>query len=170
MTQLRLYLMVGYPGAGKTTVAQWIAKGTGAAHLWADVERHQMFNQPSHSQTESRELYDKLNRQVEQLLANGRSVIFDTSFNYYRDRQLLRDIAERHQAETIVIWLATPLETAQARAVHANVVRNGYDFAMTAKQFGVIADKLEAPHENEKVIKIDGTKLDAETVMRLLSA
>jgi predicted kinase len=167
MNQSTLYLMVGYPGAGKTTVAKWIAKETGAVHLWADVERHKMFDKPDHSENESRRLYDELNRCVETLLASGKSVVFDTSFNHYHDRQLLRGVATRHGAATVVVWVATPAGMARERAVQANVVRNGYDFTMTAEQFGAIADKLEPPREDEKVIKINGTKLDANEVMRL---
>lgn len=168
MKQPALYLMIGYPGAGKTTVARWVAKETGAEHLWADVERHKMFGTPTHSETESRRLYDELNRRAEALLARGKSVVFDTNFNHYRDRQLLRDVASRNGADTIIVWVATPAGTARERAVHANIVRNGYDFTMTTEQFEAITDKLESPREDEKVIKIDGTKLDANEVMRLL--
>lgn len=165
-----LYLMMGYPGAGKTTVARWIAERTGAVHLWADVERHKMFAAPTHSQTESRQLYDELNHQAERLLAAGRSVVFDTSFNHYADRQLLRDIAEKYGARTLIVWVATAADTSRDRAVHAQVVRNGYNFAMSGQQFDAIAGKLEPPRADEKIIKIDGTKLDADAVIRLLSA
>src|ERR1700744_5282186 len=99
-----LYLMIGYPGAGKTTVARWIAERTGAVHLWADVERNKLFSNPSHSEAESSELYKQLNERVGKLLAEGKSVIFDTNFNYYSDRQLLREIAGRHHAKVLVIW------------------------------------------------------------------
>jgi predicted kinase len=168
MKQPILYLMVGYPGAGKTTVARWIAERTGAVHLWADVERNKLFDQPNHSENESQQLYEQLNQQTEQLLGASKSVVFDTNFNYYADRQLLREVADRQDAKVITIWVATPAEVARERAVHSKVVRNGYDFTMSAAQFDAIASKLEVPRENEKVIKIDGTKLDPEAVMRLI--
>lgn len=168
MGRPRLYLMVGYPGAGKTTVARWIAEHTGATHLWADAERNKLFERPSHSETESSQLYDQLNERTDTLLGEGKSVIFDTNFNYYRDRQLMRDIAARRQAKVTVIWVATPADTAKQRAVHSNVVRNGYDFVMSPEQFDAIASKLEPPRPDEKIIKIDGTKLDAATVSSLI--
>lgn len=161
--------MVGYPGAGKTTVARWIAEHTGAVHLWADVERNKLFASPTHSESESGRLYQFLNKQTDRLLGEGKSVVFDTNFNHHADRQLLRGIAERHGIETTVIWVATPVELAKQRAVHSQVVRNNYDFAMTAEQFDAIAAKLEPPRpEDEKIIKIDGTKLDVEAVIRLI--
>lgn len=167
MSKPILYLFIGYPGAGKTTVAKLLAEQTGAVHLWADHERHKMFEQPVHSKEESLQLYDRLNQWAEELLKEGRSVIFDTNFNFYEDRQKLRDIAARHSAETTVIWMTTPKEIAKERAVYATISRNGYDAIMSEERFDQIVSKLEPPRENEKVIKIDGTKLDSQTVLTL---
>ncbi len=168
MTKPKLYLLIGYPGAGKTTVSKIIAETTGAVHIWADVERQKMFGRPTHSQQESIELYDKLNEQAEQLLAAGKSVVFDTNFNFYADRQKLRDIANRHGAETIVAWIELPAETAKARAVNTPDSRNGYQISMSETQFDAIVSKLEPPTEDEKTIKIDGAKLDRQAVIDLV--
>lgn len=168
MTKPRLYLFIGYPGAGKTTAARMIADTTGAVHLWADRERHQMFDQPTHSEQESLRLYDQLNQRTAQLLADGKSVVFDTNFNFYADRQKLRDIAKHQGAETVVIWMVTPEHIAKDRAVYATVSRNGYDASMSEEKFDQIVSKLEAPGSDEKVIKIDGTKLDRQEVMSLV--
>jgi predicted kinase len=164
-----LYLMVGYPGAGKTTIAKMIHHATGAVHLWADVERHKMFEQPTHSKEESIQLYDELNRGAEALLAGGHSVVFDTNFNFHEDRQKLRDIASRHGAETIVVWVTIPVEVAKDRAVCTEESRNGYQFQMTEAEFEAIVSKLEPPTKDEKVIKIDGMKLDEQAILALLS-
>lgn len=169
MSKPTLYLFIGYPGAGKTTVAQMIADETGAIHLWADLERHKMFPRPTHSLEESTELYEKLNQAAEYLLAQGKSVVFDTNFNFYEDRQKLWEIAARHGAETIIVWVATPLQVARHRAVGTHKQRNGYPMTMTNAQFTAIVTKLELPRGHEKVIKIDGTKLDRQTVMPLFS-
>lgn len=166
-----LYLMVGYPGAGKTTVSRLIAAQTGAVHLWADHERHEMFGQPTHSHQESLKLYDELNRRADRLLAEGHSVIFDTNFNFYKDRQHLRDIAAKHGGRTCVVWLTTPKDIAKRRAVeeshgqHTRLYGN-----MPAADFDRLADHLQPPREDEKVIKIDGTKLDEAGLIRLINA
>jgi predicted kinase len=160
--------MVGYPGAGKTTVARAITGQTGAEHIWADLERHKMFDSPNHNEAESRKLYEELNRRAEKLLAAGKSVVFDTSFNHRRDRDLLRKIAMRKGADTLVVWLATPVEVARKRAIHAEVVRNGYDFKMSAKEFDSIAGHLEPPANDEKIIKIDGIEFDPVQLKGLL--
>ncbi len=169
MSKPTLYLFIGYPGAGKTTVAKIIAEATGAVHLWSDRERHKLFEQPTHSKQESLTLYDNLNRRTEEQLAVGQSVVFDTNFNFYADRRKLRDIATRQGAETLIIWIVIPIQIAKDRAVHADYSRNGYEAQMTEQQFDAITAKLEPPGKDEKVIKIDGTKLDRQEVIRILS-
>lgn len=169
MNGLRLYLFIGAPGAGKTQVANLINKLTGAEHLWADVERHRIFGQPTHSLEESDELYRRLNDEADRLLGEGKNVIFDTNFNYYADRQLMRDIAAKRGAETVIIWVTTPEAIARSRAVYPPTMRNGYMQGMSDQEFNDIVAKLEPPTADEKVIKIDGTKIDEAEIKRLLS-
>jgi|SRR5580700_6988312 predicted kinase len=168
MQKLTLYLFIGAPGAGKTTTAQIIAKATGAVHLWADAERHKLFQHPTHSREESDLLYMKLNIQAEQLLAEGRSVVFDTNFNFYADRLKLETIAKRYNAETQIIWMTTPLEIARARSVGTHENRNGYTMHMTDEQFDAIVAKLEPPRDNENTVEIDGSQVEQEQVIELL--
>src|SRR5688500_5646811 len=110
MSRPILYLMLGYPGAGKTTTAKIIHELTGAVHLWADKIRNERFSEPTPSHAENLELYNYLNELTGELLATGQSVIFDTTFNFYKDRQHLREIASRYGAVTQLIWVRTPKE------------------------------------------------------------
>ncbi len=159
---------MGYPGAGKTSIAKLIAERSGAAHIWSDAERHKMFGKPTHSEEESVALYNYLNHRAQELLANGDSVVFDTNFNFYEDRQKLRDIAAAQGADTRLIWVSTPSKVAKHRAVGTGEMRNGYHMKMSEEHFDALAAKLEQPAKNENVIKIDGSKLDPEAALRLL--
>jgi predicted kinase len=103
------------------------------------------------------------------LLTQGKSVIFDTNFNFARDRDHLRKIAQRHGAQTYIIWITTPKSLAKQRAVHDNNLRNGYEAPMTTAQFETIANKLEPPTTYEKPIKIDGTQLDSKALLQQLN-
>jgi predicted kinase len=170
MTRPKLYLFVGYPGAGKTTASKMIEQLTGATHLWADHVRGQMFGKPLHTATESHRLYERLNQLTGELLSGGQSVIYDTNFNFKHDRQALRQIATDHGAEIILIWITTPLAVARQRAIDAP--SNGGTRVlgtMTGAEFDAIVAKLEPPTKSENPIKIDSSKLDITSLKHHLN-
>lgn len=167
----KLFLFVGYPGAGKTTVAQKLSEQTNAVHIWADHERQKMFSQPKHSKQEHGALYDYLNDKTDRLLAQGQSVIFDTNFNFKKDRNYLKSIAAKYQARTIIIWVTTPKELARQRAVKDSHGKETRLYGnMPLKDFERIAGNLQLPDKSENFIKIDGTKLADSDIARILEA
>lgn len=161
--------MLGYPGSGKTTAAVAVEQVTGATHLWADQIRRQMFGNPTYAPAENAQLYEELNRQTETLLQTGKSVVFDTSFNYFADRQHLREIAAKHGANTALLWVKTPKEIAQQRATsnaESQPTRTLGNMAHT--DFERLSGKLEEPGPNEPFITLDGTKITPDYVADLL--
>ena len=162
--------MVGYPGAGKTTISKYIHELTGAVHLWVDGERQQRFSQPTYSQAENTSLYDDLNALTVELLSTGKSVIFDTNFNFYKDREYLRSLASQNSAECVIIWVTTPLGVAEQRAVkgksHTNDTR---PFGKIAeKDFKRIVGNFEVPRADEVVHKITGIDLSIDHIRKFL--
>lgn len=153
-------MMVGYPGSGKTTTSRIIRDLTHGVHLWADHERHELFGHPTYQRDESDILYDRLNSRTGQLLSAGTSVVFDTSFNYRKDRDRLREIAHQHGAEARTVWLNTPVEIARLRAVaEQHAVDNEYLHTMSLDDFNRLATCLEIPGSDEATIVLDGTKI-----------
>lgn len=170
MAKQSLYLMLGYPGSGKTTTAKIIHELTGAVHLWADKVRRERFIDPQHTHNENIELYDHLNEVTAELLMAGNSVVFDTNFNFYKDRQKLRKIADEHNANTIVVWVRTSKEIAKERATkdaHKQHTRILGD--MSAERWEKISNNLESPREGEDVIEVDGTKVTKKYIKERLS-
>jgi predicted kinase len=169
MIKPRLYLFVGYPGAGKTTVSKHIETLTGAYHIWADHERSNMFKKPTHSPLESTQLYKYLNLKTEGLLAEGKSVIFDTNFNFKADRDYLRDIASMHDAEMLIIWITTPKDLSRQRATHDDHrQKNGYHEVMSLEDFERLSDHVQEPGEDENFVTINGTDINPEELYRIL--
>ncbi len=169
MESPRLFIFIGYPGAGKTTISKIIAEQTGAKHLWADVERHRLFPNPTHSPQESAELYERLNEATDYLLKQGKSVVFDTNFNFFVDREKLREIAKQNNAQTVLIWVNTPERIAKERSVKTKQSRNLYSMNMSSDQFDSIVSKMEKPKEKESAVIIDGSNLDKQTVLDQLN-
>ncbi|MDB5164189.1 MAG: hypothetical protein JWS12_807 [Candidatus Saccharibacteria bacterium] len=162
--------MLGYPGAGKTTTAKIIHELTGAELLWADHARREMFTTPTHSPSENLELYNHLNDKAASLLARGRSVIFDTNFNFYKDREHLRQIANRRGAKTLLVWVTAPKELAKQRATdstplqHTRILGN-----MPATVWERLSSNLQPPRPDELTLQVDGTKVSPDYIRSLLS-
>jgi predicted kinase len=170
MTKPTLYLLVGYPGAGKTTTSKFIEAQTGAVHLWADHERRKRYGIPTHTHQENLQLYSELNQLTAKLLKQGKSVIFDTNFNFYKDREKLRTIAAEHHAKTIVVWIVTHKDIARVRATqdahmqHTRILGN-----MPLHHFERISNNLEPPHPDEHAVQLDGAEITAEAVAQALN-
>lgn len=161
---------MGYPGSGKTSAALEIAQLTGAEHLWADKIRRQRLGQPTYSHQENMHLYQEMNQRVAELLATGKSVVFDTAFNFYKDREHLREVARSHGAECVLLWLKVDRDTAKERALMSEIqaIRPlGHD--MKPEDFERMADNLEAPHADEAYIALDGTQITSDYIRKQLN-
>lgn len=168
--QPTLYLMLGYPGAGKTTAAKILAELTGAEHIWADYERRQTHGKPSYSQAENDGLYQKLNQQTADLLEQKHSVVYDTAFNHQKDRVTLRTLAHNLGIQTVIIWVKAPKEIAKTRAQNISDLHGtrvlGAD--MSDERFEELVAKLEHPDENEIVVELDGQKLSKDYIKQVV--
>jgi len=155
-----LYLLLGYPGSGKTTASKVIHELTGAVHLWADHIRRERFGTPTYSHKENIALYKHLNELTAELLAAENSVIFDTNFNFYKDRERLRRVAAAHDAKAILIWVRVPKHVAKERATknaHTQETRVLGD--MPVGEFERMSRNLQPPVKGEPYIELDGTRI-----------
>ncbi len=162
--------MLGYPGAGKTTTARMIAEITGAERLSSDEIRLKMFPHPTFSEAEHKQLYQAIDRQTEELLAQGKSVIYDANLNRFIHRQEKYDICARTHAKAVLIWLKTPVGLSRQRSTelgHTDPEKRPYG-NLEPEVFDRLAGQIEMPKSTEAAISIDGTHVTPEIIKQKL--
>jgi uncharacterized protein len=110
-----LFITVGLVGSGKTTLAQSLARRTGATVISSDVVRKQLASVPAgehrfaemdagiYSPDFSRRTYDSLFASARAILAAGDHVILDASFISAAERRQAQQIARDTGADFYVI-------------------------------------------------------------------
>lgn len=163
--QPTLYLMMGLPGAGKTTVAKLICQLTGAEHVSSDETRRELFPVSAFTQEEHDRLYAALDEQVTNLLRTGRSVVYDANLNRYMHREEKRLLAKQLGVNTVLVWVKTPDQLARMRRVNIEPQHDLIPESETPGQmFERIASVIEEPRASESPIIINGTAVSLEDI------
>jgi len=121
---VRLVIVGGGPGTGKTTLARELAGRIGAVVLSTDDVRHDLaqggqltgdagkFEAGLYDPQNVATVYDTILRRAAGLLANGQSVILDGTWRDAHHRRLARAVADQHGCSTVE--LACTLDVRQA--------------------------------------------------------
>lgn len=168
MAQPTLYLMFGYPGAGKTTAAKLISELTGAVRLSSDELRMELFPHPVYTEAEHSAVYKTLDERVQQLLGQGKSVVYDANLNRYVHRAEKYAIAKKTGVRPVLIWVKAPRELSKERAVirgHHHLVPEDETFE---SMFERVANTLEEPNADEPLQTLSGAYLTKDTVAEML--
>ena len=122
--RVRLLLLGGLPGTGKTTLASSLAPQHGWLHLSSDTLRKTAspdattvrFGTGRHySQAARAEIYASLFAQAQQALDLGQSVVVDASFWSAELRERAREVATRSGADVVEVNCAVDARTADTR-------------------------------------------------------
>lgn len=161
-------MMLGYPGAGKSTTAKRIKKLSGAKHLSSDAVRLELFPTPTYSQEEHDTVYRALDARAEAFLSQGKDVIYDANFNHYVHRAEKYRMCKRVGARPVLLWLQLPLELARDRAE----LRGHYHLVPIDETFESMFDRvtaaIEKPHKGEPVLKLDSATLTEDDLAKAL--
>lgn len=100
-----LILIMGLPGAGKTTFARALAEKTGAVHLNSDIVRRNIGKRGAYTPADKQAVYEELFRRTEASLQQGRDVIVDSTFYKASIRKPYEQLAEKydHPLKLIVV-------------------------------------------------------------------
>ena len=124
---VRLALVGGGPGTGKTTLAHGLADRVGAVVISSDEVRRELqgsgaiggatgtLNSGLYSPENVAAVYDELLRRAHDHLANGRSVILDATWRDPHRRHQARQLAAQTHSGTVELKCTTPVRTAVQR-------------------------------------------------------
>jgi len=151
-----LFLLLGYPGSGKSTFSKQLSTVRDIIRVNSDELRRYMYDdiEAIRNTKNNPAVFGALDYVTEQLLSAGKSVLYDANNNRRRDRIASQKLAAKYDADIIIIWVKTPLETAKQRegerALEKNYVR------IPAERYKQLIERLQEPEASERVIVIDG--------------
>jgi predicted kinase len=159
MQPLLLYT-IGYPGAGKTTVARRLTHWFNGVHLQADKIGMQMFIVPTFSEAERQAVYQRMDALAIHALQAGRVVLFDANLNSYPARLRLQQLAAHHNAKAVGVWVQVPFDVAKTRAGKLRDVGVGGigGRILPPEIFDRYAAALEQPSRDETYVTVDGVQ------------
>lgn len=153
-----LFYTVGYPGAGKTTLAKSLSYLLNTEHLRGDKIGMELFRFPTYSQQERQMVYAEMAKRAARSLANGKHVVWDAATNTRAQRDYLDKVARQFNGVAIGIWIITPTDLAKKRAGTART--DGLTHQVTRVIPPHIFDQYVAafqrPDDDEWVILISG--------------
>ncbi len=100
---MRLILVCGLPGTGKTTVAKKIADETKSFVFNTDIIRKELFDEPKYTEKEKSLVYELLFEMAEKFLRSAKNVVLDGTFYKKEFREQIRKIAESMKSEFHVV-------------------------------------------------------------------
>jgi predicted kinase len=158
LNQPTLFLLYGFPGAGKTYFARQLSDDFKAAHVQADRIRHELFTEPRYDRQENQIVSQLTLYMTEEFISAGLSVILDMNAARAGQRRKLREIARRAGAQTVVIWFQIDMETAFARVSSRDRRRADDRYAIDYSQdlFERIASSMQNPEPTEEYVVLSG--------------
>lgn len=153
-----LICFYGYPGSGKSYVARNLEDKLEISRVSADRIRHELFRRPRYDTQENAIVAHLMNYMTEEFLRTGVSVAYDINASRIGQRRKLRELARRHHAKYLLVWLQTDSENAFARTQRRD--RRTQDDKYTEEQTKVSFDQqvslMQNPQPDEDFLVISG--------------
>ena len=150
LTRPLIIMLLGLPGSGKSYTSGHIAELLGMALISEDKIRESLFDKPTFTKDENSVVTQMMVMMTEEYLALGLPVMYDAGVNKLADRKNLREIARKHQANSLLIWLQVDQETAKIRIRVSKKAKS-----IPQESFEGIITSFQAPH-NEDYVVISG--------------
>ncbi len=158
LTRPTLILFYGYPGAGKTFLARQLSEDLQAAHVQSDRIRFELFDQPRYDRQENQIVDHLMHYMTEEFLSAGISVLYDINAARTIQRRDLRELARKHKAEVLLLWLQIDQDSAYTRVSKRDRRKHDdkYSSSISRSVFEQQAGSMQNPLATEEYMVISG--------------
>jgi hypothetical protein len=143
---VRLVLIGGSPGTGKSSIADRLAEQIGATRLSSDGVRTEVpeARDPAvrYGDAARHAVYDELRRRAGALLGRGESVVLDATWGEAEERDMARIVAAEYGAVTTELWCVAPVYVA-AQRVACRSAHGGSHSEVSPRQAIRMAERFE---------------------------
>jgi predicted kinase len=152
-----LICLYGYPGSGKTYVARSLSDAIQLAQVSSDRIRNELFQNPRYDAQENAIITHLMDYMSEEFLSAGVSMVYDTNALRIAQRRRLRELAQKHRAAYLLIWLQIDIDTAFARTQERDrrTADDKYSEPQTKSTFDRQVSGMQNP-EGEDYLVISG--------------
>lgn len=153
-----LLLLYGFPGAGKTYFARQFCDAIQAAHLEQDRIRHELFTQPRYTKQENHALSRIMEYMTGEFLNAGISVVFDMNAMRISQRRIMREMARKNKAHTVVVWFQIDADTSFMRNAKRDrrKLDDRYAVGYDVEAFKQLAAYMQHPEPTEDFVVVSG--------------
>lgn len=155
-----LFMLYGFPGAGKTFFARQLCEELQAAHVQSDRIRYELFEQPRYDRQENEIVTHLMVYMAEEFLQAGISVMFDVNAMRASQRRELREMARRAKAKPVLVWFQVDTETAFDRVTKRDRRKadNKYAAPMDRTTFETLISGMQNPVPTEDYLVVSGKR------------
>jgi predicted kinase len=147
-----LVMVSGLPGTGKSFFSRKLAERLACTILESDEIRKKLFPSPTYSPAENAMVFAVINRQMDELLQKGASVILDATNLKEKHRKSVYDVAEKNGAKLIIVQVDAPPELVKerlkARGKHPDTQDKSDANWSIYRKMKPGAEKISRPHFN----------------------
>lgn len=160
LNQPTLFLLYGFPGAGKTYFARQLCEELQAAHVQADRIRYELFEEPRFDRQEDEIVTHLMEYMTEEFLQAGISVVFDVNAARAAQRRELRDLARKVKAQVVLVWFQLDVESSFMRVNKRDRRKADDKYAMPVDRttFEEMISHMQNPTPTEEYMVVSGKR------------
>ncbi len=154
LTRPILIALYGFPGSGKSYLARNLTESVQLAYLNSEKIRTDLFEKPQYSEREDYIVGQLMNYLGDQFLAAGLGIVYDANAKSRRDRRAQRELAKKHKADYLLLWLQIDQETAFGRTQKRDrrTVDDKYAQAQNQNSFKDQLSQMQNPKDEDYLV------------------